>query len=144
LRWLELENTFRNFIGQSDGVPPSDLSRLESLNIHGRGFDEEEVEDLELARRDMSIFLGGLAKLKKLKIEFQYWDEITSFESLAATAGETLEKIRLRDTRYVSEGDNFIRSTSLSNLSILKNSFPQLTYLGLDAALKRPEVSLAL
>lgn len=71
LRGLELENKFRGFIDQSLGVQPSDLPKLESLKIHGWGFDDEEVEDLELGRRDMTIFLGGLAKLKKLKIEFQ-------------------------------------------------------------------------
>jgi hypothetical protein len=139
LRSLHLARKFDKFIDEFAGVPRSELSKLEALKISR--FWHRRIAPTDMVRASLSNFIGGLKNLKKFKLEYHIWAKLLSIEFLAPIAGNTLQTIQLRDARQARDGDEFDKSISICNLSLLHSYFPQLRHLGLDLVTKSSEVN---
>lgn len=102
-------------------VSPHELPQLRNFEIVG-----EEVylrAHIRSLGDPLSRFIGGLKNLMKLKINARFFDDLLSIESLAKTAGNSLENVLLWNPDCDLK-DEIDRSLSISNLGRLQSSFP--------------------
>jgi hypothetical protein len=128
---LGLGRTLRRFLTR---VSPSDLPQLQCLRIAYRVHNNGHLQEY------LTSFLGGIKNLRKLKIETDAFEEYLGLESLAATAGDSLEVFRLRTIGSCLDSE--AKLISISNLKLLQLLFPKLKYVSLDLATKTTQVSL--